>query len=215
MTGPDEREGAFDELVAPHHTALVTVELQEGVVGENSLVPELARAAEPILAGVGDLVRTARGAGVQVVHCTVDARADGRGANHNTPLLAAMAKRAGPRRAGGKVHKAKVHPLVGADDSDLVMGRLHGLSPMTGTSLDPVLRNLGVSTIVATGVSINVALLGLCFEAVNSGYRLVVPRDAVAGVDDAYVDAVFTHTLRMLATVTTANRLLQAWKESP
>lgn len=207
--------GALRDLVEPHRTALVTVELQTGVVGDGSVVPELARAAEPMLARVGALVKAARAAGVHVVHCTVDSRPDGRGANHNTPLLAAMAKRSGPARPGGGVRAAEIHPSVGADESDLVMGRLHGLSPMTSTSLDPVLRNLGVTTVVATGVSVNVALLGFSFEVVNLGYRLVIPRDAVAGVDAAYVDAVFTHTLRLLATVTSSDLLLRTWEESP
>jgi len=51
-----------------------------------------------------------------------------------------------------------------------------------GTELDPVLRNLGIRTIVAAGVSVNVALTNLVFDAVNAGYQVVVPRDAVAGL---------------------------------
>ncbi len=68
---------------------------------------------------------------------------------------------------------------------------------------------------MAVGVSVNVAVLGFCFEAVNLGYRVVVPRDGVAGVDDAYVDAVFANTLRMLATITTTDQLLDAWEAAP
>lgn len=202
----------FAALVAPDRTALVTVEVQVGVVGDDSAVPELARVAEPILPRIAELVRGARAAGVRVVHCTADSRPDGQGANRNTRLFAAMAKRGSTRARGGGVHRAAVHPAVGAGDEDLVMGRLHGLSPMTSTSLDPVLRNMGVTTIVATGVSVNVAILGFAFEAVNLGYQLVLPRDAVAGVDDAYVDAVFARTLSLVATVTTCNDLLQAWE---
>ncbi len=202
----------LESLVAPDRTALVTVEVQDGVVGEHSLVPELANAAEPILPRIARLAATARTAGVRVVHCTADSRPDGQGANRNTRLFAAMAKRSAGRGTGGGTHRATVHAAVGAVDSDLVMGRLHGLSPMTSTSLDPVLRNLGVSTIVATGVSVNVAILGFAFEVVNLGYQLVVPRDAVAGVDDEYVDAVFERTLSLLATVTTTDALCRAWE---
>jgi nicotinamidase-related amidase len=197
-------------LVAPAHTALVTVEVQEGVVGEHSVLPELARAAEPILPRIARLAAAARAAGARVVHCTVDARPDGQGANRNARLFAALGAR--PPVARGEVRRATVHPAVGAVDSDVTLGRLHGVSPMTSTSLDPVLRNLGVSTIVATGVSVNVAVLGLAFEAVNLGYQLVLPRDAVAGVDDAYVDAVFNRTLRLLATVTTCDDVCGAWE---
>ena len=41
---------------------------------------------------------------------------------------------------------------------DLVLPRLHGLSPFQGTELDSILRNLGVRTIVGVGVSVNVAI---------------------------------------------------------
>ena len=82
---------------------------------------------------------------------------------------------------------------------------------MAGTSLDAILRNLGVTTIVATGVSVNVALLGLSFDAVNLGYQIVLPRDATAGIGAEYVDAVYANTLSLLATITTAAAVIDAW----
>ena len=84
---------------------------------------------------------------------------------------------------------------------------------MTSTSLDAVLRNEAITTIVATGVSINVAVLGLAFEGVNRGYQVVVPRDATAGVDEQYVDAVYANTLSLIATVTTTAALVDVWSD--
>src|SRR5438874_666748 len=107
--------------------------------------------------------------------------------------------------------QAEIVPEIGVAASDLVLPRMHGLSPMSGTELDPVLRNLGVRTIVAVGVSVNVAITNLVFDAVNAGYQVVVPRDAVAGLPPSYVDAVFEHTLGLLATVTTAAAVLGVW----
>ena len=52
---------------------------------------------------------------------------------------------------------------------DLVLHRWHGLGPMGGTDLDAILRNLGVTTIVAVGVSLNVAIPNLVMDAVNAG----------------------------------------------
>ena len=188
----------------------MTVEVQEGVVGDGSVVPALAEAAAPVLPRIAALGRAARAAGVAVIHCTVDGRADGRGANRNARLFRRLAS-AATSAVDGRVHRGVVHPSVEPDESDLVLGRLHGVSPMTSASLDPVLRNLGVRTIVATGVSVNVAILGFAFEAVNRGYELVLPRDAVAGVDEEYVDAVFRRPLALLATVTTTDELVAAW----
>ena len=53
--------------------------------------------------------------------------------------------------------RGHVHPDVGVEPTDFVLPRLHGLSALGGTSLDPILRNMGVTTIVGTGVSVNVA----------------------------------------------------------
>jgi nicotinamidase-related amidase len=92
------------------------------------------------------------------------------------------------------------------------MTRYHGVTPFHGTELDPILRNMGVRTVVATGVSINVGITGLTLEAVNAGYQVVIPREAVTGTPDAYVDAVFEHTLRLLATVTSIDQVAEAWR---
>jgi nicotinamidase-related amidase len=185
--------------------------VQEAVVGERAALPALADAvhATDMLPNIATLARAARAAGVPVVHCTAEFRSDGFGANRNSKLFAATrkARRAGPAPAGA----FDVHAAVGAEPTDIVLPRIHGASPMTGTSLDTVLRNEGVTTIVATGVSVNVALLGLVFEAVNRAYQVVVPRDAVCGVDADYVDAVLDNTISMLGTVTTTSTVVDAW----
>ena len=58
-------------LIDPAHTAVILQELQEGVVGEGSSLPALAKAVADL--GVIDraveLTSAARNAGVPVVHC--------------------------------------------------------------------------------------------------------------------------------------------------
>jgi nicotinamidase-related amidase len=200
-------------LVDPDHTALVTVEVQENVVGESSRIPALAAAvaAGGVLERIAGLCRGARDVGVPVLHCTAESRPDRLGSNHNARLFA-LSRRAGPPAPGS--HAFDVHPTVGVEPTDFVLPRLHGLSALGGTSLDAILRNIGVTTIVATGVSVNVALLGLTFDAVNLGYQLVLARDATAGVGDEYVEAVYANTLALLATVTTTVDVLDVWARS-
>ena len=89
--------------------------------------------------------------------------------------------------------------------------RLHGVSPFSGTSLDTWLRSLGVGTVVATGVSVNLGVLGLVIEACNLGYQVVVPRDTVAGIPAEYADAVLDNTFPLITTLTTTDELLAAW----
>jgi biuret amidohydrolase len=198
------------ELAAPAHTALVTQEIQRGVVGDLSQLPALAQAAAAVLPNVARLVEAARAAGVPVLHCTAERRADGLGANRNARLFQYMAKASVQLLPGSEA--AQIVPEVPVAPGDLVLPRLHGLSPFHGTELDSILRNLGVRTIVGVGVSVNVAIQNLAFDAVNASYQVVLPRDAVAGFPAAYVEAVFEHTLGAVATLCTTRELLAAWR---
>jgi nicotinamidase-related amidase len=197
-------------LVDPAHSALIANECQRGVIGDRSLLPELARAAAPIVPNVARLAAAARRAGVPVVHTTAVRRADGRGSNQNARLF--MATRRSPRPISPGSSEAEIVPEIEVEEADIVLPRIHGLSPMHATGLDPVLRNLGVRTIVAAGVSINVAITNLVFDAVNAGYQVVIARDAVAGLPPEYVEAVFAHTLGLLATVTTTAEVVAVWE---
>jgi nicotinamidase-related amidase len=196
-------------LVDPAHTALVTQEIQRGVMGDLSALPELAAAARPAVPNMARLVRAARKAGLPVVHCTAERRADGLGANRNARIFQYMARAETKLLPGSAA--AEVVPEVGVEPSDLVLARIHGLSPFQGTELDFVLRNQGVRTIVGVGVSVNVAIQNLAFDAVNSGYQVVIPRDAVAGFPREYVEMVFANTLGAVATLATTEEIARVW----
>ncbi len=198
------------ELVAPAHTALVIQECQRGVVGDLSALPDLAAAAQGgVLGNVSKLAEAARNAGVAVIHCTAQRRPDGRGANRNARLFQYMAKSKTSLHPGSPA--AEIVPEIRVAESDLVLPRLHGLSPFQGTELDSILRNCGVRTVVGVGVSVNVAITNLTFDAVNAAYQVVIPRDAVAGFPAEYVEAVFENTLGAVATLVTAAELLAVW----
>ena len=196
-------------LVDPAHTAVVTSEVQNGVVGERSALPALAEAAGPIVERLSVLLDAARPAGVRVIHATAARRADAAGSNTNARLFAAVKKSPVALLPGSP--EADVVPALGPSPEDLELCRLHGLNPMAGTDLDPILRNLGVRTLVVTGVSVNVAVTNLVMDAVNHGYQVVLPRDAVCGIPAAYADAVIDNTLSLLATLTTVDDLVAAW----
>jgi nicotinamidase-related amidase len=196
-------------LVDPAGAALVTQEIQRGVVGDLSALPDLAAAARPVLPRIARLVRAARKAGVPVLHCTAERRADGRGANANARIFQYMARAETKLLPGSPA--AEVVPEVEVAESDLVLPRLHGLSPFQGTELDFVLRNLGVRTLVGVGVSVNVAITNLAFDAVNAGYQVVIPRDAVAGWPREYVEMVFAHTLGAVATLVESDDVVRIW----
>lgn len=200
-------------LVQPGHTAVVTMEMQRGITGDLAMMPALRD--ELVERGVVDaaaaVCRAARAAGVRVLHCTAVSRPDRAGRVTNARLLAATADAASAFEVGSP--GAEVMPELEPQADDIEIARLHGLTPFTGTALDQTLRNLGVTTVVAVGNSLNIGVLGLVLTAVDLGYQVVVPRDAVAGVPAVYGDAVMDNTISMLATITNSTALGEVWGE--
>jgi len=197
-------------LVDPAHTVLVTQECQNGVIGPEPALPQLAEIARrTMIPNAARLAAAARSAGVPVVHCVAARRADGKGSNHNARLFHGMLKTSVALLPGSAA--VRVIDEIGVHAADVVLTRLHGLGPMGGTDLDPVLRNLGATTIVGIGVSVNVGMVDFAFDAVNAGYQFVLPRDAVAGIPEDYAESVIDNTLSLVATVTTTDALLDAW----
>jgi biuret amidohydrolase len=201
----------LDALLDPAHAALVLQEVQNGVVGSPSVLPALAEAAAAVdlIPHCAQLARAARTAGVPVFHCTAETRDDGKGANRNARLF--LGVRNAPLRLSPGTDAVRVPDEIGVDPGDIVLGRHHGIGPMSGTQLDPMLRNLGVKTVVGVGVSVNVGVTNLAFDAVNLGYQVVIPRDAVAGVPADYATAMLDNTLHIVATLTTTAEVVRVW----
>jgi nicotinamidase-related amidase len=190
--------------------AVVTSECQNGVIGPQAALPELAAAAaDTVVPNGARLCAAARDAGIPVIHCTAGRRPDGRGSNTNARLFMAMRK--GPRTIALGDTATQVVDEFDVQPSDFVLSRMHGLSPMAGTDLDPILRNLGVSSLVIAGVSLNVAIPNLVMDAVNLGYRVVLARDAVAGVPASYGEQVLDYTLALLAEIVTTDEVVAHW----
>jgi nicotinamidase-related amidase len=195
----------------PATTVLLTVECQQGVVGPGSALPELAEEARSsgALHRVARLVAAAHAAGVQVLHAVAERRPDGRGANSNARLFRAAGRLPVQQHCGTTAVRIAEPIEVAAED--LVVRRLHGLSPLAGTDVDALLRNLGCRTLVVTGVSANVAIPNAVFDAVNLGYTAVVPSDAIAGVPADYTPLMIRNTLALVATVTDTDEVLGCW----
>jgi nicotinamidase-related amidase len=202
----------FGDLVAPAHTAVVTCEMQRGVIGDLACVPDLAEEVADlgVIGAAAALVGDARAAGVRVVHATVELRGDRAGLSINNRMMAYVTKNPDQVLQGSPF--AELLPELGPEPEDIVCRRIHGLTPFTGTELDSILRNLGVRTIVPVGVSVNEALLGLCISAADLGYRIALPTDAIAGIPRSYTEDVLKHTLAMLAHLTTTEAVRAAWK---
>jgi nicotinamidase-related amidase len=197
-------------LVDPAHTAIVTQECQKGVIGTPAALPQLAEIAQrTMIPNVARLVAAARERQVPVLHAIAMRREDGLGSNTNARLFVGIRKSSVALLPGTAA--VEVVDEIGQEPSDLVVTRLHGLGPWNGTDMDPLLRNLGVRTVIGVGVSVNVGIIDLAFDAVNAGYQFVLPRDAVAGIPEDYAETVIDNTLSLMSTVCTTDDILAAW----
>ncbi|WP_406297283.1 cysteine hydrolase [Embleya sp. NBC_00888] len=199
----------LEELIAPGHTALITQECQNGVIGAHAVFPALTAHTGELIPAVDRLAKAARRAELPVVHCLAVRRPDGLGANTNARMFGAAAKAPILLEPGSPA--ADVADGIAVEPSDLVLSRYHGLGPMADTGLAAVLRNMGVRTIVGVGVSLNVGMLNFAMDAVNAGFQFVVPREAVAGFPPEYAEAVLANTFNAIATITTVDAVLAAW----
>jgi nicotinamidase-related amidase len=190
-------------VLTPAHTAVLVIECQQGVLGEDSPVADLARSVRegPLLPTLSRFLEDARAAGARVCHCTVEAGASESLAN--SPLGARARGRGGVAGA--------ILPELGPDTRDVVAPRDHGLTVFHETGLDALLRGAGIRTVVLTGVSVNIAITGAAIEAVNRGYTVVIPTDCVAGFPPSFASDALRFSLRNLAYLSTAKQICDAW----
>ena len=199
------------QLVEPSHTAVVLQECQNGIIGANSGLPAMAEAAREsgCIQAVARLVAAARSAGVRVIHSVFHQREDGWGDNTDLLLFKVIEESPVKLYAGSEA----VQPIdeIGLDPADFVIVRHHGMSPFPASELNAVLRNEGVNTIIPAGVSVNWAITNLTFDAVNRGYDVVVPRDAVTGIPAEYVEMAIEHSLAFVSTIAATEEIVTAW----
>ncbi len=205
---------SVQELAAPGRCAVLVMELQRGVVGDLASMPALAKAVleAGVITATARVLHAARAVGVRVIHCHAAFRRDRAGTPRNVPLVNSLLQNPEHMLVGEPTVESV--PELEPDPRDLVVQRFHGMSPFAGTELDAFLRAEGASTVIATGVSLNVGIIGLTIEAVNHGYHVVIPRDCVAGYPAEYGEAVLANSLARIANVTTSAELVGIWRKS-
>ncbi|MGD9797095.1 MAG: isochorismatase family protein [Acidimicrobiia bacterium] len=202
--------------VSPHldpaRCAVVNMECQENLLGPDAVLPGLAAAAAEVglVENCARLFDAARATGVRIYYCTDERRPDGFGYAQNTLVHLRMP----PGETGSGGHGPVMAPIAPRPE-DVVFRREQGLTGFYATGLEPYLRNTGVTTVVVTGVSLNIAVLGTCIEAVNRGFTVVVPSDCVASDPPEYAATAIRYTLRNVAFVVPSATIVDRWAAQP
>jgi nicotinamidase-related amidase len=193
---------------SPERTALLMVECQRGVVGDLSVLPDLAGLAQPILRRIGELAAAARRAGVTVVHLTYAPVAGGRSTNQRSPLTRGTNASAGwdDDHPG-----AQVVPEIGVEAGDLVFERHQGISPVHRTETLAILRNLGIEEVVVAGVSTNLAVPAVAVAASDEDFAVTVVRDGTVGVPASHHQSMLRYSLGFVARLATVDEVVAGW----
>lgn len=194
----------------PRRCGLVLFECQEAVIGSQGRIKGLLEDVreKQLIAKLAQLLDSARRAGVFVAYCNMAFRPDGLAAP-NTPRSDNTPRPEGPAPPPGAVSPV-VEPLAPLP-LEPVFERIHGMSAFYGTPLDTCLRDRGITTFVPTGVSLNIGIPASTVEALNRGFRIVVPQDCVAGDPPSYARDVCKKTLNNLAYLSWAADIEKVW----
>jgi nicotinamidase-related amidase len=194
---------------SPDRSALLIIECQRGVVGDLSVLPDLASAAQPVLENIGRLAVAARALNVTVAHLTYSPIAGGRSMSLRSPL----SKVTTSTSAWGPDHRgADVVSSIGVAAGDLVFERHQGISPVHRTEVLAVLRNMGIEEVVLAGVSTNLALPAVAVAAADEDFSVVVARDGSIGVPDSHHQSMLRHSLAFVARVATVDEIEDDWR---
>lgn len=202
------------ELVDPKATAIVINEMQEGIAGRLARAPLDALAQlvkeRDLAQHLGRLLKAARRVGAHVCHGLYETRPDGLGTSIHTPLTEQMVKLGAPPLIQGSEAVKIMHEL-GPEAGDFIISRTHGWHPFQGTELDSILRNIGIKTVVACGVSTNIGVQGIAVEAINHNYHCVIPSDCVVGFPAEYGDMSLKYGVGIIAHISNAKDIVSAW----
>ena len=150
-------------------TAVLVIDLIEEFVTGRLGNPR----AQAVVPRVRRLLDVARGAGLRVVYVT-DAHLPG--IDHEFEVWGAHAEAGTPG--------AMVVPELEPAQGDLHLHKRR-YSAFYATGLDELLRELGVETVILTGVLTNICIQHTAADAYFRGYKVILPADCVDALTDA------------------------------
>jgi nicotinamidase-related amidase len=183
----------------PGTTALVLIDLQQGVVGVPSLTPYTAA---DVVRNSATLAQRFRALGAPVVLVRVAFSADG--ADALKPTLDT------PAHAGARpANWSELVPELAQAPGDIVITKKQW-GAFYGTELELQLRRRRISTLVMGGIATNMGVESTARDAFEHGYEQVFVEDAMTSiVPEGHAFAV-QHILPRMGRVRSTQQVLQA-----
>ena len=159
-------------IISPSNTALVLIDLQQGVVGNANLAPRSAAEVVGNAALLASRFRTLGAAVVLVRAAFSKGGVDALAPDSDMPAVSAASRPDG---------WANLVPEIGSADDDIVITKRQW-GAFYGTELDLQLRRRGISTIVLAGIATNMGVESTARSAFEHGYQQVFVEDAMTSL---------------------------------
>ncbi|MEU5720267.1 isochorismatase family protein [Micromonospora sp. NPDC047738] len=170
------------DALNPHRTAVVLIDLQRRIVD----LPTAPHTGPEVVDRCVALAEAGRAAGATVVVVRVDRPG------------------ADPQPAG-----SELLPEAAPRDDDVLVVK-HSWGAFHETGLDATLRARGVDTLVIGGLVTNFGVEQTARIGDEIGYRVVLPHDAMSGLDEYAHEFAVDYVFRRLGTVCTTAEAIAA-----
>lgn len=214
MTPAPQYFTSLEEILAPAHTALLIIDMQndllhpDGAYARNGEDVSLTRA---VVAPITTLVESARRTGALVVYTVNTTLPDGRS---DSPAWSYFKNYSRPDLAGNyTIDGTWGHRIVAelAPRSDEPVVRKHRSDAFIATDLDLILRSNGIQTVVAAGVVTNGCVESSIRHAAFLDYYTAIAADCCASTSQRMHDLAI-ELLRARHDICSAKEISGIWE---
>jgi ureidoacrylate peracid hydrolase len=201
----------LDQRVAPAHTALLIIDMQNDFCAVDGYVERvLGKDASPcraVVAPIAELAQRARAAHVPVLWIRADYSPDKVPAH--LALKAHERGSEGPFCHGGSWGAAffELTPASGEPVIDK-----HCFSAFIGTGLENRLQAAGTRTVILAGVQTNACIESSLRDAASLGFHVVVPADCVASHTPVLHEATLKNVAFLFGDVVSSAEITRIWR---
>jgi ureidoacrylate peracid hydrolase len=175
---------ALDKILKPEQTAIVMVDFQNNFVapkGEHYAQMEKQYRETHVIDNAIDLVKRARGLGVQVIQ-VIEGYSDdyreldwGNGADFHRAQIVRQAWKS------SDWNTALYEPMK--SDKDIVLSDRKTLNGFGGNGLDTILKSRGIRNVAVGGFTADVCVYATTLAGYDLGYRMFALTDAIVSAD--------------------------------
>jgi biuret amidohydrolase len=212
----------FDAWLDPEASAVVCIDMHRSHVGDDEGMPVPAPRATARVAEHNAFQAAARELGIPVIMVQHWQRHGGIDDRHSKSLHGGVNWRHTARLwfegAGEEMDQLGwegtkwVDLMVEHDpERDYYIRTKKRLSAFYPTDLEHLLRQLAVRNVVLTGTLTDCCVLNTAFDAANRDFRVLVPRDVVAGLSEPMEEAGLKVIANHLGLVVDGPALLREW----